>query len=677
MIKTCTPIERQPSILQLFFFQMEFVMFKRGLTIALAVSTMILTACGENSDTSSTAAEAAPKQQTISQRMTLGNRNTLSVPKPIMTQNTNTKWTTYDRPASFAGVKKLPTTFITMRDGVKLAVSVTLPTLPTDLNHNGKYPAILIQTSYNLTTGNFVPALGGADPYMVKRGYATVVVDVRGTGNSTGKWEAFGDDEKADFKEVADWITQQSWSNDKIGVYGISYLGITAILTAQQQHPAVKAAFPVVPIGDGYRDIVFTGGNVNATFTPLWMGLITGLGALSFDALQANPVVGLQSITSHLVNGITGFQVPTILKAITGDSETVYDTDFWEERSPLEGANKIKIPTFIVGGSFDLFQRSEPLWFEALKGQVPVKLLIGPWTHIEAAGVPSTGLPQDGVPNLQQLQLQWFDQYVMGLETGAESQPNVTQYVLGFDRYQITSDWPHPKMQPEEFFLQPSGSISKSKPTEENATRTIIQQPFNSLCSSSTTQWTAGATKFIPLPCFNDNTLAETGAVQFLTPVSEKGLYINGPMQANIWASTTANDANVSVRVDLIDAKGASKPISNGLLTASLRQVDTNRSRVMNGLMLQPWHPFQKEKQLPVVPNVPMLMSVEIFPSAFYVAPGSRLRISINSSNLPQGLPPLPGLLKSAVGVLTIYTDKQRPSSLVLPVVPESVLSVQ
>lgn len=652
-------------------------MFKLALSISLAATTILLAACGENSTTSPSASEAAPEQSQAMQRMTMGNRNTLSEMKPVMMQAPNTKWTTYDRPANFAGMKKLPTTFITMRDGVKLAVSVTLPAAPNDPADAGKYPAILIQTAYNLTTGSFVPALGGADPYMVQRGYAAVVVDVRGTGNSTGKWEAFGADEKADFKEVADWITQQSWSNDKIGVYGISYLGITAILTAQQQHPAVKAAFPVVPIGDGYRDIVFTGGNVNATFTPLWMGLITGLGALSFDALQADPAVGLESIISHLVNGVTGFQVPTMLKAVTGDAETVYDNDFWEERSPLEGASKINVPTFIVGGSFDLFQRSEPLWFEALKGQVPVKLLIGPWTHVEAAGVPSNGLPQDGIPSLQQLQLQWFDQYVMGLETGAESQPNVTQYVLGLDRYQITSDWPHPAMQPEEFFLQPSGAITKAKPTEENATHTVIQQPLNGLCSSSTTQWTAGATKFLPIPCFSDNTLAETGAAKFLTPVSDKGLYINGPMQANIWVSTTAMDANVSVRVDLIDASGASQPISNGLLTASHRQLDAKRSRVMNGLMLQPWHPYREDTLLPVVPNEPMLMSVEIFPSAVYVAPGSRLRVSINSSNLPQGLSPLPTLLKSALGALTIYTDKQRPSSLVLPVVPDSALSIQ
>jgi putative CocE/NonD family hydrolase len=638
-------------------------------TLLATATTLLLVACGSSDNSNNGSAQTRSEQRT-----TLGNRSSEARFKPILSQADGTQWQLYDRPADYAGVTKLPTTFITMRDGVQLAASVTLPALSEGQVDTGQYPTILIQTAYNLTAGNYVGAIGGADPFMVQRGYATVVVDVRGTGNSTGKWEAFGADEQADYKEVTEWVTQQSWFNGSIGVYGVSYLGITAILTAQQQHPAIKAAFPIVPLGDGYRDIVFTGGNVNTTFIPLWMALITGLGALSFDALQADPAIGLESIIGNLVNALTGFQVPTILKALLGESETVYDGDFWAERSPLEGADKVNVPTFIVGGLFDLFQRSEPMWFEALKGQVPVKLLIGPWTHLDAAG--GNGLPQDGVPNLQQLQLQWFDQYLMGLDTNVEAQPNVTQYVLGLDRYQTTSDWPHPAMRPETFFLQPEGSVSKQQPTAENATHTVLQQPLNGLCSSSTTQWTAGITAFLPIPCFSDNTLAETGAAQFFTPISEEGFYINGPMQANLWVATTAMDTNVSVRIDLIGSNGDSEPVTNGLLTASHRQIDSSRSRVMNGVMLQPWHPYRADTLLPVTPNEPMLMAIEVFASAVYVPPGSRLRISINSSNMPQGLQPVPTLLNSALGILTIYTDSQRPSNIVLPVVPASQLKM-
>ena len=168
-------------------------------TLLAATATLMLIACGSNDNSNNGSAQARSEQ-----RVVLGNRSSEASFKPILSQPADTKWQSYDRPADYAGVTKLPTTFITMRDGVQLAASVTLPALSEGQVDTGKYPTILIQTSYNLTAGSFVGAIGGADPFMVQRGYATVVVDVRGTGNSTGNWEAFGADEQADFKEVAE-----------------------------------------------------------------------------------------------------------------------------------------------------------------------------------------------------------------------------------------------------------------------------------------------------------------------------------------------------------------------------------------------------------------------------------------------------------------------------------------
>ncbi|GAA0824109.1 hypothetical protein GCM10009079_35540 [Ralstonia mannitolilytica] len=46
----------------------------------------------------------------------------------------------------------------------------------------------------------------------------------------------------------------------------------------------------------------------------------------------------------------------------------------------------------------------------------------------------------------------------------------------------------------------------------------------------------------------------------------------------------------------------------------------------------------------------------------------------MGASNLPQGVPPLPTLLDSLIGVLTVYSDAARPSHVVLPVVPATAL---
>ena len=91
-----------------------------------------------------------------------------------------------------------------------------------------------------------------------------------------------------------------------------------------------------------------------------------------------------------------GFQLSAVLNGTTG-GDLVYDGPYWKTRSPIEVLDRIQVPTFVVGGHHDLFQRGEPLIYERLKGRVPTRLLMGPWTHVN--GSTGAGLPADGVPS--------------------------------------------------------------------------------------------------------------------------------------------------------------------------------------------------------------------------------------------------------------------------------------
>lgn len=650
------------------------------LLCTLLASALMMSACTEqNNKANSTQNNGTGSGSTVQTSQansggfsTLGTRTANAKQVALSPENAH-QWTNYDRPADFSGMVELPSQFIKMKDGTELAVSITLPATANGQAASGKFPAVLIQTAYNKSTGRYASGIGGADPYMVQRGYATVVVDVRGTGNSQGVWDAFGEKEQADYVEVLDWLIQQNWSDGKVGLYGVSYLGITAILTAAQNHPAVKAAFPIVPIGDGFRDIVFTGGQVNPTFIPIWMGLVTSLSALPFDAFQQNPMRGAELLVSHLLNSVTAFQAPTIVKTVVGDSNTAFDGDFWKTRSPLEKASNIKVPTFIVGGLHDLFQRSEPMWFEALKQQTTTKLLIGPWTHIEAAGIPSNGLPKDGVPKMNQIQLMWFDQYVKGMDVKADQVPNVTQFVKGLNKYATTSNWPHPRMQAQAMYLRGDKTLKPQVPTAPETASTILQVPVFGICSLSTSQWTAGIANLLPLPCFTEDTIDQIPAANFRTPVLTEDMYINGPIAAEIWIKTTAMDASLSVRISDYDpASGRSVALSNGLLTASHRKVDDSKSRFVNGLRIQPWHTFTSKDVQTVKSNDPMLLPVEIFPTSAVIAKGHQLQISITTSNLPQGLPPAMTLVRGAVGAVTVLNEPKCPSRVILPLVPRN-----
>ncbi|MBN3788575.1 CocE/NonD family hydrolase [Burkholderia sp. Ac-20353] len=598
------------------------------------------------------------------------------MPGTSITTNAGAKWVDYDPPAAYPNTYTAPLQTIAMPDGTRLAAYVTLPADSAGHPVAGHFPTVLVQTSYNggdarLEGGAIGATLGGADPYIVRHGYATVVVDVRGTGQSGGSWEAFGATEQSDYGHVVDWVTQQPWSNGAIGVYGVSYLGITSVLTAAQRHPAVKAAFPVVPIGDGYRDIVFTGGQTNLTFIPFWFGLVSTLG-LTDPALVTDPATGLPAVLAHLVSAVTTFQLPTILKAVLGDPSIAYDGAFWATRSPLEVDGRIDVPTFVVGGLHDLFQRSEPLTYETIKTHANAKLLIGPWTHLQA-GL-GAGLPADGVPVLDHIELQWFDQYVKGLSVGADALPNVTQYVTGLGHYASATDWPHPRVQAAAWYLHGDRSLSTALPAAGETVNRVLQTPLGGACSLSLDQWTAGLTGYVPLPCQTDDNLAEAADVRFETAPLAADMYVNGPIEADVWVATTALDAGVSVRVDDVAPDGTATPLTDGLQTASLRAVDATRSRTVNGLTIQPWHPFTPASVQPVWPGVPMQVPVEVFPTSALIARGHRLRVSVGASNLPQGVPPLPTLARSLVGVLSVFSDAQHPSKVVLPLVPASVL---
>ncbi len=576
------------------------------------------------------------------------------------------KWFTYERAEAYPGVAQISGLKITMADGIELSASVALPADADGNPVEQPFPVILTQTGYNKS----VPAIPASNDYLVKRGYAHLSVDVRGTGLSQGQWEAFGETEQADYLAVIDWASKQAWSNGTVGTWGASFMAITQLYTAAHQHPAHKAVFAIVPMADGYRDIVFTGGQTNIGFIPLWMGLVTALGVLPVEPDPAAPVTILEHLTSALLN----FQVPVIAQSAIGVGGYNYDGPFWRTRSPIEQADRIRIPTFIVGGLNDIFQRGEPLLYEAISRNTTAKLLIGPWQHLD--GSQGAGLPANDVPDLDRIALMWFDQYLRGMDVGAAAVPNVTQYYYGAERYATTTGWPHPQARAERWYLRGDRSLSREAPGADEAGNVVLQQPLNGICSTSTSQWTAGILGLVPLPCFDSNNLNENPLfeVAFTTEAMAEDYVVNGPIQADLHISTTALDAGVLVRVTEVSPDGTSRELTNGILTASLRQVDAARSRYLDGQMIQPWHPFTEASREDVGMNTIVHLPVEVFPSSFVIKEGYRLRVTVGASDFPHGLPPLIDLVGQLAGAMTVYSDAAHPSSIVVPAVPLSAL---
>lgn len=560
------------------------------------------------------------------------------------------------RPATY-GVTTERDVPVTMSDGVTLRVDVSRPARPDGSPAPGRFPVILTQTPYNKTATGSVLA-GGGD-YLVERGYVYVLADVRGTGSSQGQWDSFGSREQKDGLELADWATSPArpWSNGVLGLYGASYMAINQFFTAAQHPRGLKAMFPIVPAGDVYRDVVASGGEIDAGFIPLWLGLVTVTGVIPPDPTSISPDTALLTLLQH-AGGALGFQAPEITGAL-GGADAAYDGPFYRLRSPLSVVDKVDVPTFVVGGEYDLFQRGEPMLFDRLqKRGVPAKLLIGPWTHLEAATGPD--LSGSGLISTDALALRWFDHYLRGVKDPAMNSDikPVTYYEQGSGAWRTASSW--------------LGSDITAKALPLGATLhpvhgdVVAPIPVAGLCSRSTLQWTAGIGQ-IP-GCQDDDRVNDHLGASYETDPLTTPLHLLGPIDAQLSVSTTGTDGMLAVSVEDVAPDGSVTRLTGGWQTLRQRAATASKAVGRNGLTLQPWHPYTRASEQPVTPGQVMRVDTEVFPTGAVIAPGHRLRITVTSYDAPHLVPTMPQLVRGAAGVVTIHHSTAHPSQLVVPV---------
>ncbi len=195
--------------------------------------------------------------------------------------------------------------YLTMRDGVRIAVDVHLPE-----GHAGPYATILHQTRY--FRGVEVKArrlkklesafemVHATRTRFLAAGYAWVDVDVRGSGASFGRRPCpWSPDEVKDGGELVDWIIGQSWSTGVVGATGVSYGGTTAEMLLICQHPAVKAIAPRFSLFDVFTDVMAPGGVPLRWFTDNWNRVNQNLDAATYEQTVSTAVrIIMQSLAA-------------------------------------------------------------------------------------------------------------------------------------------------------------------------------------------------------------------------------------------------------------------------------------------------------------------------------------------------------------------------------------------
>lgn len=581
------------------------------------------------------------------------------------------------RPEQYAGTVKQTDLEIPMSDGTILRGDLTLPADADGQPVDKRFPVVVTITAYNKTALASTGLGGSTGDYLVKRGYAQLTVDARGTGSSNGQWNAFDTRENTDAGEIMTWAHEQPWSNGKTAMTGPSYMGISQLWAAAAQPPGLKAIFPQVPGADVYRDVVASGGAIDVGFIPLWLGLVTGTGLIPPAVGASDPQGALSIYLDHLM-GAGGFTAQVIPQALLAQ-EPAYDGEFYEQRSVINVIDRVRVPAFFVSGEYDLFQRGTPLLFEALqRNGVPTRLVTGPWDHLE--GSSAAEIDEAGYGTLEELQLRWFDHYVKGRPDRALDRdiPPLTYYEQGSGRWTHADRWIDRDLRARSYRLSGSSTTglvngSLTTGTPEPGTADVLPLPVAGACTRSANQWTAGVANAglqqlpLPNPCLDDNRLNDLSGVVFETEPMTRATSIRGPINARLWTSVTgAGDGMLSVSVEDVAPDGTVSRLTGGWQVLSMAELDEGRSRYLDGKLIQPFHPFTEESQAPLSGVEPV--DVEVFPTAARIAEGHRLRVAVQAFDLPHLLPTLPTLLGS-LSVITLHTGPETPSELTVPVV--------
>lgn len=595
----------------------------------------------------------------------------VSAPAAVETPARKMRWK--PRPAQYAGTTTVTDIAIPMDDGTILRGDLMRPTRKDGSVVTRKLPVIITITAYNktvLASGGL--GAGGAD-YLVKRGYLQLTVDARGTGSSEGVWEAFSPRENKDATAVVNWAHRQSWSNGKSGMTGPSYMGISQLWAASGKPRGLKAIFPQVPGADVYRDIVASGGQIDVSFIPLWMGLVTGTGLIPPAFGPDDPASFFQVLVDRLTTATT-FTVPLIAQAVLGQ-DPAYDGQFYRDRSVINVIKKVKVPTFLVSGEYDLFQRGTPLLFEALQKQgVPVRMITGPWDHLEGSSGEEIG--RAGYGNLQELWLRWFDHYVKGKKDKAllkDIKP-FTYFEQGTGKWVRVKRYVDKDLRAASYRLSGGAAVGGSNggltlTGARSGSSTLPAIPVTGLCTRSANQWTAGILNaaWPDNPCLHDNQLNDLGTLVYQTPKLSRTLRFQGPINARLYTSSPSGDGMLSVTVEDVAPDGSVKRLTGGWQVLSQRALDTKRSRYLDGELIQPWHPFTKASKARVPAGKVVPVDVEVFPTGAAIKPGHRLRLSIAAFDVPHLLTPLPDL-PGQIAPLTIHSSGAYPSVLTIPV---------
>lgn len=265
------------------------------------------------------------------------------------------------------------------------------------VEYDGSRPVLLMYVPYPkddmITYGAYDPL----NRYLARNGYEVVIADMVGTGASSGRLDTmFGTNEGREAEFIIEWLADQEWTNGRVGMYGKSYGGITALAAAARQVDALDAIVPIHTPYMGYRNAYSYGGLFELSYIGLdWLTLMQVLDA---KPPSRRDELGVWVDTWQTQLEATRDRDPFLFDFLDHDLKD----GFWDGTDiPIEN---IETPMLAVAGTRDSYTRDTVEFFEAASG--PKQLVLGPWRHT----MPHRG--RESAIGFREKTLAWFDSFL-------------------------------------------------------------------------------------------------------------------------------------------------------------------------------------------------------------------------------------------------------------------------
>jgi len=511
---------------------------------------------------------------------------------------------------------------VPMRDGVKLSVHVHRPDTAE------RYPVILSYTPYRKGP------IGAHHP-IVEHGYATVTFDIRGTGNSEGHNDSiYSAEERQDGYDMVEWAASRPWSTGNVGMWGISFGAVVSLQMAGAAPPSLKAIIARSGTDDPYTDWTNPGGSPRPYMYMDYAAIMTAANFAPPDPAEVGD--RWEAIWKDRLADNVPWGIPF--------AQNLLDGPFWRQRSLRGHYDKVKCPVFVVGGWADWYPSSLLRIYANLK--CPRRALIGPWSH----QWPDTGFPGPRVEWLPEA-LRWFDCWLKGIDNGLKKEPPVTIFVREFSKpgsvvlqdrgtFRCEREWPIVRTKPTPMYLHCSGKLDVAKPDLSEVVDRVAHDPRAGVSTGFYGGGPFNVNCAMPLDQRSD----DATSLAYTSDPLEAPLEVTGIPRLVLHVSSDARTALVAAKLCDVAADGTTALVTTGSLTLNHRESHS--------------HPADME------PGRIYRIEIDCLDCAYLFAEGHRIRIYVATADL-MNLWPTP-----ARGSITVYRDAQRPSCVILPVIP-------